>query len=112
MRDPELMLDLLRRMERDTAGRIEVMPCVLRMIDLDKQLRHHVELLVDAGHARWEPPSYDQVARITNEGYDFLGAVEQNETLKDVFIDRFKRGMPYVSNAVDIVAQAAKLVQV
>lgn len=105
MRDPDLMLSLLREMANDSLGRIDA--SMTFDMDEDEQRRvHHVELLVDAGHAEWMG---SQVARITNAGYDFLNAVSQDETYRKKFVDYFNRGMPFVeaaSKIVDLVGKA------
>ncbi len=108
MRDSDLMLSLLREMANNPFGRIRA--AMTAGMNEDEQRRvHHIELLVDAGHAEWETPGRRDV-RITNAGYDFLNAVSQDETYKDQFADYFNRGMSFVEAArriVDLVGKAA-----
>ena len=106
MRDPELILELLRDMANVPNGTV-TMPLYYGASEQERKIRHHVDLLTDAGHAEWIGEHRD-VVRITNEGYDILNAIEQNEELKNRFIDRFKRGMPYIPNTLDIVKKAAE----
>ena len=108
MRDPDLMLELLREMSQEATGQTQTYFMAINPTKDSQKRCHHFDLLVDAGHAEWVS-NEKTIARITNSGYDFLIAIQQNEDLKTVFIDRFKRGMPYVKNALDIVAKAAEL---
>ncbi len=72
-------------------------PLALDMpVDAQKK-RHHVKLLVDAGHAEWRSPK-QHIARITNDGYDFLNVVESGD-LFDKFKKLFDGGMTYVESA-------------
>ena len=107
MRDPDIMLSLLREMAKDPLGRIEA--SMTFDMDEDEQRRfHHIELLIDAGHAEWT--ARGQEARITNAGYDFLNAVSQDETYREKFVDYFNRGMSFVeaaSKIVDLVGKVA-----
>jgi len=68
MRDPELMLALLKAMSEDAEGCLHL---VCRNENSDNKRYHHAELLVDAGHAAWRSPPTSTV-RITFKGYDFL----------------------------------------
>ena len=103
MRDPEMILRLLREMADDPSG--QKFTVAYKGMDEDEQAeRHHVELLVDAGHARWLS---HQMARITNDGYDFLNAVENVEGTRTRFIEMFEKGVPYAKAVLEIV-QVAK----
>ena len=103
MRKPELMLELLEEMSKDESGRLHI----LRRFDRERH--HHVELLVDAGHAEWLAEE-QTTARITNAGYDFLNAARNPTTGKKAlskFIELFNSGVPYAraaQSAVDFVA--------
>ncbi len=110
MRKPELMLELLEEMSRDDLGRLTV-PMTYDMTDEAREHRHHVELLVDTGHAEWTG-SEQHIARITNAGYDFLNATNNPTTgqmATSKFIELFNSGVPYARAAqavVDIVTKA------
>ena len=101
MRDPELMLSLLKEMADDSYGRI-MMPAHIGMSPEEQKRRHHVELLIDANHAEWASEQ-ESIARITNTGYDFLNAIEQGETAKQRFVRLFNSGMRYVSAANEVM---------
>ena len=45
---------------------------------------------------------------MTNEGYDFLNAVEQDDTYRSKFIALFHGGKPYVEAALEIVKLVGK----
>ena len=79
MRDRELMLSLLREMagDEDGPGRLFV---PLSDHPETQQRHHHVELLVDLGHAQWTDRD---TARITYAGYDFL---ENRDKAKNSFV--------------------------
>ena len=74
MRDPEVMLSLLREMAGNDDGSIAALH--VGMSSDAQRLYHHADLLVDAGYAQWTSIG---VARITNAGYDFIDAVEKQE---------------------------------
>ena len=109
MRDPELMISLLKEMSEDDMGRL-IIPMTYGMGESKQQRRHHVELLVDAGHAQWAGGKQD-IARITNDGYDFLSAAtnpKHGEKAKSRFVDLFNQGVSYAraaQSAVDVVAK-------
>lgn len=103
MRDPELMLDLLRDMAESNSGRT-IVSQTYGMSENELKRVHHVEILSDAGHVDWVS---DSMVRITNEGYDFLQAVQQGDKYRATFIERFNKGIEYVRVAAEII----KLVQ-
>ena len=103
MRDPELMLDLLREMAESADGRMMVVQRFGMSEDERKRI-HHIEMLSDASHVDWLS---DSMARITNEGYDFLQAIQQGDTYRTKFIERINKGIEYVRVAAEII----KLVQ-
>ena len=118
VRDPELMLALLRQMAREDSGELHLN--ALGQSTNFQKYRHHLILLVDAGHAQWEtdhrslPIIRDvalrerSVARITNDGYDFLNAVDQGESYRLRFIKLFQDGVPYVKAAIEVVNLVGK----
>ena len=99
MRDPNLMISLLHEMEKDKSGQILSIK-EFGMCEDDQNRHHHLELLVDAGHAKWVS---DQCARITNTGYDFINAIGQNKKYRDQFSDLFNRGMAFVDAAGKVI---------
>ena len=115
MRDPELMLSLLREMSegKDEMGRL-IIPMTFGMDERQQQRHHHMELLVDAGHAKWVGDARS-IARITNAGYDFLNAATNpthGEKVWSRFIDTFNSGVPYARAAQAAVEFVTKLVGV
>lgn len=109
MRDPELMVGLLEEMSKDAMGRLSI-PMTLGMGEKEQQRHHHVELLVDAGHADWLSDK-QHIARITNAGYDFLNAAtnpKSGESAKTRFVDLFNSGVSYARAAQAAVELAAK----
>ena len=93
MRDPEIILDLLREMANAVDGRLNFV-MTAGMDDEGLTVMHHLELLRDAGHVEWEQR---RLPRITNDGYDFIEAVDKNETIKQRFLKLFNEGRPYLS---------------
>ena len=113
MRDAELMISLLKEMFEDDMGRL-IIPMTFDMGEREQQRRHHVELLVDAGHAQWTGGKQD-IARITNAGYDFLSATTNPAHGKKVssrFVELFNSGVPYVQAAQAASELAAKAIGV
>ena len=66
--------------------------------DEQQERHHHAELLVDAGHAEWLSPR-KEIVRITNQGYDFLNAVEKQAKTKTHFLVDFNKGLDYAEAA-------------
>ena len=101
MRDPEVLISLLRGMSEDESGMGRAMVPLVMGGEGDGFVRHHHdELLVDAGHAEWT--GYDQqIVRITNDGYDFLGAVDNQAKAKTGFLEMFNKGAPYVRGGTE-----------
>ena len=110
MRDPKLMISLLKEMSKNDMGRL-ITPLAIGMDGRKQQLHHHVELLVDAGHAQWAGDNH-QIARITNAGYDFLNAAtnpRDGEKATAKFIELFNGGVSYAraaQAAIEVVAKA------
>ena len=74
------------------------------MSDADQSERHHLEILADAGLVDWLS---EHMARITNDGYDFLNAVDNPETGKEnmaKFVDLLGKGTAFINAAKAIVA--------
>lgn len=111
MRDPELMLSLLEEMSKKDEGTITAVKPGDGYTGEAHRRHHHVELLVDAGHAEWLSDARS-VARITNAGYDFLNAASNTRSgvrARSKYIDMFNSGVPYVraaQAAVDLVSKA------
>ena len=106
MRDPELLLSLLHEMADKPSGTI-IVSAHLGMSREQQRRVHHVEFLVDAGHAAWTTEQ-QSISRITNAGYDFISAVEGNPSFKEQFLDWFNRGLQYAEAALRVVALVSK----
>ena len=103
MRDVELMVKSLEEMANQSRGLILV-PRTLGMSKAHQMKLHNIDLLTDVGLAVWVS---DSGVRITNDGYDFLNAVNQDRSkyvalVKD-FLDQGKTLLGAVSNVVSIV---------
>ena len=112
MRDPDILVGLLREMELSPNGRLPSTSFLgfssLRIIEhQDPERFHHVEILLDLGYA--EKDGQDMV-RITNSGYDFLDAVRKNNNLSEKFHGLLNRGVPFATAAMKIIGLARKLV--
>ena len=94
MRDPELMLSLLREMAAQPDGRRAVY-VALNMGEEARREVHHLEILTDAGHVEWSEPR--KLPRITNAGYDFIEAADKNEQCMAKFLYLLGKGIPYLS---------------
>ena len=102
MRDPKLMLSLLRQMASDDYGRL-TMPASFGMSAEEQRHRHHLELLIDAGRAEWTGRQMS-IARITNAGYDFINAVDQGEEFINRFLNLINKGIR-VGQAMDTIVE-------
>lgn len=100
MRDPEILITLLRLMAKQPNGRISIR-VYLGMSAEDQKRKHHMELLDDAGLADWSDPN--KQPRITNAGYDFIEAIDKKKGAKERFIEVLDTGAPLL-NAVGAVA--------
>lgn len=104
------MISLLKEMSKNDMGRL-ITPLEMGMDEREQQRYHHVELLVDAGHAQWASDNH-QTARITNAGYDFLNAAtnpRDGEKATAKFIELFNGGVSYAraaQAAIEVVAKA------
>ena len=74
MRNVDLMIELLEEMSSSADGQI-LLVRTLGMSEHDLVRYHQAELLSDSGLATWNS---DSAIRITNSGYDFLNAVNQD----------------------------------
>lgn len=99
MRDPELLVTLLRKMSvaDDKSGR---MFSSNTLDGRDPEERHHLELLIDAGQAEWIS---DHVIRITSDGYDFLNAIDNDENTWKKLLEYLDKGIPYVIAARKVI---------
>ena len=110
MRDPELMISLLKEMSEDNMGQL-ILPMRIRLTVPEQRRHHHMALLVDAGHAAWIGDKHS-LARITNAGYDFLSAATDpthGGKATSKFVELFNGGVAYAraaQAAVDFVAKA------
>ena len=101
MRDPELLLSLLKSMAEKPDGRITTMRVYLGMSSTDQKRKHHVELLADAGLVEWF--DIKKHPRITNAGYDFIEAINKKKGAREIFLEVLETGAPLL-NAVSAVA--------
>ncbi len=97
MRDPELLLELLRTMAADEFGRMNL-ATHMGMSKEEQNRVHHMEQLADAGHAEWYFGS-NKFPRITSAGYDFIAAVDNNPRMMSAFLEHLKNGIPYLQAA-------------
>lgn len=110
MRNHELLLSLLEEMSKNDFGRLTI-PMTYGMDEQKQKRYHHVELLVDAGHAEWTSCK-QEIARITNAGYDFLNAARSpanGEKAMAQFVELYNNGVSYAraaQAAVELVARA------
>lgn len=101
MRDPELLVALLREMAQETDGRIKTINVHLGMSDNEKKRQLHVELLADAGLVEWfEVRKYP---RITNAGFDLIEAIDKKKGAWERFKEILETGAPLMI-AVNSVA--------
>ena len=110
MMDPDLMIALLKEMEDDPDRQV-VADWTTGMTDDERKRRHHVELLTDAGLAKWLPSgrSMDSIARITYDGHEFLKAVTNEHSGSrnwKKFVGLLDRGIPLVKAVKDVVVLA------
>lgn len=104
MRDPELLISLLQEMSETVDGQIHV-PQTLGMSEEKRNRIHQIDLLVDAGHATWQ---HKGVARITNDGYDFLNAIDKQPAAKERFLELFNNGATYIKAALEAINIATR----
>ncbi|MDE0307015.1 MAG: hypothetical protein OXI87_19360 [Albidovulum sp.] len=101
MRDIDLMVELLERMNSKPDGQILLLRH-FNMSEEESKKYHNAELLSDAGLAIWKS---DSAIRISNDGYDFLNAVKQEHPK---YIDKAKellgQGKTLLAVAKDIIS--------
>ena len=68
MRDPDLLVTLLREMSAVEDG------CITAH-DSDRKKWHHLKLLIEAGQVE---KISNAIFRITNDGYDYLDEIDKN----------------------------------
>ena len=104
MREPELLICLLKEMSEQNDGTL-ALPAYYGDQEAARR-RHHADLLADAGHAEW---THESMVRITTQGYDLLQAVESQPEARASFLDLCRKGMEYVQAAMKAVEIASKL---
>ncbi len=101
MRNVDMMIRLLEEMSKDPGGQI-LLVSTLAMSNQSLARRHQADLLNDAGLAIWKSES---AIRITNGGYDFLNAINQD---RPQYVAKCKellgKGMTLVNVAKDIIS--------
>ena len=97
MIDPEIMVDILREFAAKNGGR----DAVDMSTDIDRC--HHIELLEDAGHMTWVS---EYLVRITNDGYDFLNAIDSQQEAMSGYLDALAKGVDYL-RAAEIAIEIA-----
>ena len=102
MRDPELLISLLREMSNIHTGKIPMIES-FGMSESEQHRYHHAEQLVDAGHAVWNDPDKKNLLRITTAGHDFLSAIEEQPKAHNYFVELMNKGLPYVDVALRVV---------
>lgn len=109
MRNPELLVQLLKELSEENTGQMFVRKYIGMKAE-DTIRVHHYDLLVDAGHAEWKNES---CIRITATGYDFVEALGSEKTGEQVhrrFLERMKDGVGYARAAADAVKLVAEIV--
>ena len=100
MRDPELLISILKEMAEQSDGRIH-MAVTLGMSEEERRRKLHIELLADAGLVEWY--EINKFPRITNAGFDFIQAVSKKKGARQRFLEVLDTGAPLL-NAVGAVA--------
>ena len=100
MRDPELMIKILEEMSKKSSGSILVIRC-FDMSETEKARFHHVELLCDTGLISKES---DQCFRITNDGYNFLAAINQDRTIN------FPKFMKFLGEGIEFAESVRRII--
>ncbi len=95
MRNIDTMIELLKEMGAAVDGQIAIFKTV-DMSESEMARNHHAELLIDAGLATWQSES---MIRITNSGYDFLNAINQDPS-------------KYISKCKELISQGKELLEV
>ncbi len=95
MRNIGTMIELLEEMSNAVDGQL-VMVQTMGMSETERAHNHHAELLIDTGLATWQS---DSMIRITNSGYDFLNAINQDPP-------------KYISKCKELIGQGKELLEV
>ena len=89
MRDPQMMIALLKEMESTPDGQLIIGPVTFGMSIENRKRRHQVDLLKDEGLALWESESF---VRITSDGYEALRALREKPECLKMVIDWVEKG--------------------
>ena len=101
MRNVDLMIELLEEMSKSPDGQI-LLVRTFGMSDQDLERFHQAELLNDAGLAF---RISDSAIRITNSGYDFLNAINQDRSRYIAKCDELLgKGKALLKVANDVIA--------
>ena len=104
MRDPEQMIAILKEMADSPAGELMVYRHI-GMSEEEQVHAHQIELLSDSGLVYSRS---DAIVRITNTGYDFLNAVENDAQKKQKFMELLGTGtalMEAVNAIIGVISQ-------
>ena len=99
MRDADLMLEILKELKDSPSGQSPF----LKTMDMDLERYHHAELLCDSGLATWRSDSF---LRITNQGYDFINAINQDKK----HVESFKNLLSQGKSLLDVVHKIISIV--
>ena len=102
MRDPEMMIALLKEMESTPDGQLIIGPVTFGMSIEKRKRRHQLDLLEDEGLALWESES---IVRITSDGYEALTALRRKPEYLQMVIDWVEKGKT-IAEAINAVATA------
>ncbi|MDD9981598.1 MAG: hypothetical protein OXU81_09610 [Gammaproteobacteria bacterium] len=102
MRDPQMMIALLKEMESTPDGQLIIGPVTFGMSIDKRKKRHQLELLEDEGLAFWESES---IVRITSDGYEALHALRQRPDYLKTVIEWVKNGKT-IAEAINALAKA------
>ena len=103
MRDPEMMISLLKEMESTPDGQLIIGPVTFGMSIEKRKRRHQLDLLEDEDLALWESES---IVRITSDGYEALTALRRKPEYLKMVIDWVEKGKT-IAEAINAVATAA-----
>ena len=104
MKAPELMISLLKEMAESPDGSILLLE-TQGMDEVDRRRLHNGELLADAALAVWKD---DSILRITDQGYEFLKAVEKDKSIPAKFAESLRQGAPVASAVARIIELVTK----
>ena len=107
MRNPELLISLLKEMSEADLGRLYE-PMTFGMSTVEQQRYHHIELLEDTGHVQ---QISEGAFRITSQGYDFLNALNSQPEAKIHFLELINKGLDYGAAAIQTIEFVRTLVE-